>query len=293
MESSKEAEVSNPCAIIPQKSSKSQYEELFGLTEAELETQTEKNIAAQYALGVLSIEGTSQKVAKNKTKGVNYLREAAKAGHIDSKEYLAFYDIKFEKVPNLKRITSYLEDVVRENKSTRALNTLAEIYAMQTKQEHSQETAFKYYQESANQGCLLGIHWTGKNLVSVTVCLGSFYHMGKGVEKNIAKAIEYLKRSAKMGNCLSDYELFGIYSKEEGFVDEVQAYLHLRRSCERGTSAFQELQNYFNENYQKLASTFLKKRGQSEKDIQSEEEIKNLHEAEVTDLGTKFSVSAY
>ena len=62
--------------------------------------------------------------------------------------------------------------------------------------------------------------------------------MGKGVEKNIAKSIEYLKRSAKMGNCLSDYELFGIYSKEEGFVDEVQAYIHLRRSCERGTSAF-------------------------------------------------------
>lgn len=42
---------------------------------------------------------------------------------------------------------------------------------------------------SAEQGCMLGIHW-----------MGVFYHLNFGVAKNVEKAIEYLSKSSKAGN---------------------------------------------------------------------------------------------
>ena len=57
---------------------------------------------------------------------------------------------------------------------------------------------------SADQGCLVGIHW-----------MGVFYMEGYGVKQNYDQALLYLTRAAKMGNAQSNYQLFLLYSKVE------------------------------------------------------------------------------
>ena len=47
---------------------------------------------------------------------------------------------------------------------------------------------------SAEQGCLVGIHW-----------IGVFYMEGYGVNQNFDKAEESLLRAAKLGNAQSNY----------------------------------------------------------------------------------------
>ena len=114
---------------------------------------------------------------------------------------------------------------------------MAEFYHAQDKLENSAEQAAKLYQTSAEQGCQLGTHW-----------IGVFYHIGHGVTKNIPKAIENLKISSKAGNSQSVYQLFILYSEEEGYKDPVLAYKYLEKACHQGVTFFEKFHEFFKEN---------------------------------------------
>ena len=55
-------------------------------------------------MGILHLEGSSDKVKKNEKKGVNWIKEAIKNGHMGALEYKAYYDIRFDKAPKLAKI---------------------------------------------------------------------------------------------------------------------------------------------------------------------------------------------
>lgn len=131
--------------------------ELENLTEAELEATIlaggQNADDARLVLGRLLIEGTSNKVPKNAKKGFNWVKEAGKNGHLGALEYRVYYEIRYDKQPNMKKLLKNLETVIDKTKSTRALNMLGEFYQIQDKKEDSKEMAAKFYSLSAEQGC--------------------------------------------------------------------------------------------------------------------------------------------
>ena len=79
-----------------------QYNDLMWLKEAELESiiASEPNRAddARYILGRLLIEGTfPETVPRNEQKGINWLKTAAKNGHMDALEHKTYWAIRFDK----------------------------------------------------------------------------------------------------------------------------------------------------------------------------------------------------
>ena len=161
------------------------------MTEAELEAiiVDHNSDDARLVLGRLQLEGTSVKIKKNEKKGINWVKEAAKNGHLGAVEYKSYYEIRYDRQPNLKKLFKNLETVVEKTKSSRACNMIAEFNQIQDKKEGRAIEAARYYSMSAEQGCQVGIHW-----------MGVFYHLGFGVSKNVEKAIEYLAKSANAGN---------------------------------------------------------------------------------------------
>lgn len=100
------------------------------MTEAELEgliLARESNNDARYVLGKLMVEGASDKVQHNENKGLNWIKEAAKRGSSEAVEYKTYWDIRFDRAPNLQKITANLNKIIDATKSCRACNTLAEI----------------------------------------------------------------------------------------------------------------------------------------------------------------------
>ena len=78
-------------------------------TEAELEqiiaSDPAKADDARYILGKLQIEGTfPDNVPQNEKKGLTWLKTAAEDGHLQALEYVTYYDIRFSKQPNIKKI---------------------------------------------------------------------------------------------------------------------------------------------------------------------------------------------
>lgn len=147
---------------------------------------------ARYVLGKLLIEGSNpDKVAINETKGGNWIKTAAKNGHVPSIEYKVYYDIRFARHPNLAKIWEALETVIERapGKNSRACNTIAEFAHAQSKEEANKEKAARYYAMSAEQDCLVGQHW-----------MGVFYMEGFGVAQNYDKAEDLLIKAAKSGN---------------------------------------------------------------------------------------------
>ena len=63
---------------------------------------------ARFVLGRLMVEGTSDKVKRNENKGLNWLKEAAKDGHMGAIEYKTYWDIRFERKPDITKITANL-----------------------------------------------------------------------------------------------------------------------------------------------------------------------------------------
>jgi TPR repeat protein len=125
---------------------------------------------------------------------------------VPSIEYKTYWDIRFERRPNLEKIKASLEQVIADNKSPKACNTLAELnhasagnnnpaalahLTPEAKEaaEKAKVLAAKYYATSAESGDIVGKHW-----------LGVFYHEGFGVNKNVTKAIELLEEAANEGN---------------------------------------------------------------------------------------------
>lgn len=76
------------------------------LTEGELEALVlEKNSDdARYTLGKLLLEGTNDKIKRNEKKGINWIKEAIKNGHLGALEYKTYYDIRFDKQPQMKKL---------------------------------------------------------------------------------------------------------------------------------------------------------------------------------------------
>jgi len=74
------------------------------------------------------MEGSSEKIKKNEKKGVNWIKEAIKNGHMLALEYKTYYEIRFDNQPKLNKILKNLETIVEKNKSSRACNTLAEFH---------------------------------------------------------------------------------------------------------------------------------------------------------------------
>ena len=136
------------------------------MKESELELIIEKEPInadnARYTLGKLHIEGTfPENVPRNEKKGINWIKTAAKNGNLPAIEFKVYYDIRFAKQPDLKKIQEALHLVADKANSARACNTLAEFAHAQNKVEGYKEEASKYYNQSAEMGCLIGTHWIG------------------------------------------------------------------------------------------------------------------------------------
>ncbi|TNV72802.1 hypothetical protein FGO68_gene17252 [Halteria grandinella] len=196
-------------------------------------------------------------------------------------EYKAYHDIRYDKQPNMKKLFQNLETVIEKSRSTRACNMLAEFNQVQDKKEGSQSEAAKYYQISAEQGDMLGVHW-----------MGVFYHLAFGVGKDIPKAIEYLKRAAKEGNGQSCYQLAIIHLNEEGYIDVPKAYHYFEKALLTGVSFFDEFHGLFKQHQDTLSPIFLEKKQPNtliQKDNKTE--VLNLHEAYVSEMKSSFSAA--
>lgn len=157
--------------------------DLEGMTEPELETIIEREPVnadnARFMLGKLQVEGTfPENVPRNEKKGINWIKAAVKNGHLPATEFKVYYDIRFARAPDLKKIESTLLLVAEKANSSRAYNTLAEFAHAQNKKDGYKEEAAKYYNKSQELGCLIGTHW-----------MGVFYQEGFGVSKNLDKSI--------------------------------------------------------------------------------------------------------
>ena len=138
------------------------------MTEADLEALIlkEKTTAvaddARYILGKNQIEGSfPTTVPRNEKKGLNWIKEAEKHGHLPALEYKTYYDIRFEKHPSVEKIVKSLETCVQKTKSTRACATLAELAHAQSHIEGNKEKAAQYYNIAAEQNCTVAVHWMG------------------------------------------------------------------------------------------------------------------------------------
>ncbi len=98
------------------------------------------------------MEGSSDKIPKNEKKGINWIKEAIKNNSIAAIEYKAYYDIRFDAQPKLKKIQDALEVIVERTRSPKACNTLAEFYYAQDKLENYKELSTRHYSMSAEQG---------------------------------------------------------------------------------------------------------------------------------------------
>jgi hypothetical protein len=87
------------------------------------------------------VEGSSDKVPYNEVKGNNWLKDAVKKGSQEAIEYKTYWDIRFDKAPNLKNITKSLNTIIDKTKSSRACNTLAEINHAQSSSSLASEEA--------------------------------------------------------------------------------------------------------------------------------------------------------
>jgi uncharacterized protein len=101
------------------------------MTEVQLEQIIESEPAnadnARYMLGKLQVEGTfPENVPRNEKKGINWIKTAVQHGHLLATEFKVYYDIRFAKAPELKKIESALHFVAEKSNSARAYNTLAE-----------------------------------------------------------------------------------------------------------------------------------------------------------------------
>ena len=84
---------------------------------------------------------------------MNWLKESIKQGNLDALEYKAYYDIRYDPQPKLKKIQDALEQVVEKNKSARACNTLAEFYYAQDRLQNHKDLASKFYNLAKDEGC--------------------------------------------------------------------------------------------------------------------------------------------
>jgi TPR repeat protein len=215
------------------------YSEYLSKTEQEIEVLAEDpgNNDAKFYIGMLEFEGLEpERIKPNEAKGFNWLKEAANNGQYDAQEYLAYHEIKFSKVPNIKKIMGYLENVTEHTDSIRACASLAEFHLSQENAKGATK-AFKLYEKCAQQNDHIGLYWVG--------CL---YYEGRGVEKDVEMAVLSLEKASELGNCQADHQLFIIFSENPETKDLPRAYNHLLDAMENGVTAFTDIKKFFKEN---------------------------------------------
>lgn len=212
-------------------------------------------------------------------------------------EYKTYWDIRFDRQPNLEKIVANLEKIIAANKSCRACNTLAELNhasggaANNPNATHEQKLAAfekaklaaRYYMTSAEQGDVIGCHW-----------IGVFYQEGFGLSKDVKKAVEYLSKAADAGNGQSMYQLFMIHSGKEGQVDDfkdpAKAYRHLMNAIQHGVTYFDEAVSYFKEHYDLLAADYVKRtKLPMEVTDETKADVLNMQKANISEMRNTFS----
>jgi len=113
------------------------------MTEKELEAlimAPKANNDARCVLGRLMVEGSSPKIPQNENKGFNWIKEASKAGHLGALEFKTYHDIRFNKKPDIEKITANLKTIIeKSSNSARACNILGEFnHAQASSQKQSQ-----------------------------------------------------------------------------------------------------------------------------------------------------------
>ncbi|WP_162983264.1 tetratricopeptide repeat protein, partial [Helicobacter mehlei] len=65
--------------------------------------------------------------------------------------------------------------------------------------------------------------------------LGLMYNIGKGVEQDYSKALQYYQKAAEMGNAFSYYNLGVMYKKGYGVgQDKEMADQYFKKACDLG-----------------------------------------------------------
>jgi TPR repeat protein len=254
------------------------------MSEADLEAliakEKDSKLAndARYMLGKNQIEGSfPDKVPRNEKKGINWIKEVEKHGHLPAIEFKTYYDIRFEKHPSVEKIVKSLETCVAKAKSARACATLAELCHAKQEEGGNRELAAKYYMIAAEQGCVVGQHW-----------MGVYYMEGFGVSQDLNKAEQMLLQAYKAGNGQSAYQLFIMYSSMPTKKNTVKAYRYLTKSIQLGVTHFDVISKFFAENFDILSPIFVEVR-KPPAEMTSRKEIENLHDAYLNELQETFS----
>jgi hypothetical protein len=248
--------------------------------ELEQEISEHNNNLARLTLGRLLIEGWNEKVQKNEIKGEHWVKDLAKKQFLPAVEYATYRDIRTKAGPNIEKIKKNLELCATKGKSARACNTLAEIHMGFVEGEEDLVNANKYFKLAQEYGCMLGNHWMG---------IHSF--MGKGMDRNVKDAHTYFKAACKIGNCQSEYQLYLVYTLDAELKDPVKAYKHLTNALQQGLTRFEDMQNFFNNNYEALAETFVGRQAPGVTDVSKKEENLSMHAAFVNDIRVTFSAA--
>jgi len=152
--------------------------------------------------------------------------------------------------------------------SAQAATTLGELYYMQAKKmPEAMETALKYYNIAAKQGCGYAQYWVG--------------YLNALVTKKMDVAYNSFISSYKKGNINAAYQLFLLYSKAPEYLNVEKAYKCLKKCADYGIACYDELITYFTEHVAEL-----KKLDDSWK-AWPDTELINIHNAEITKLSTK------
>jgi len=205
------------------------------MTEKELESiiNTEGNNQlgndARYCLGKNCIEGSfPDKVPRNESKGLNWIKEALTNGHLPALEYKTYFDIRFDKHPSIERIIESLEKCAADNnKSPRACATLAEFCHAKEKEEGNKEKAAHYYATAMGEDCIVGTHW-----------MGVYYSEGFGVSQDLKKSETLLLKTAKAGNGQSCFQLYVMYANMPSMKNVEKAYRFLNKALQLGVTHF-------------------------------------------------------
>ena len=92
-----------------------------------------------------------------------------------------------------------------------------------------------------------------------------------------------------MGNAESDFQLFLLYSREEEKKDPLLAYKHLTKAVKMGVTFFDQMNEYFRDNYDILAPNFIKQRKpDADPAKETKQEVLNMHEAFINEQKTNF-----
>jgi len=119
--------------------------------------------------------------------------------------------------------------------SPKACHTLARFYRYGILVEKNNRKELETYERAVTGG-----HWPAN------LDIGIMYAQGKGVAKNIKKAILHFEIHAKYGNVRSHLHLAHLFRSEEGYFNENRAIHHFRFAADLGNmEASQVLGDYF------------------------------------------------